>query len=204
MKPYQLTLARALRLDHIPPPRVAFVCTAGIFFILAILLTACNAEKISQAQLKLAQFAVKKNDLPEGWHYSGENWYQSLGGENYVRAYQVSDTPKIGFGHTISAYQIEMEAKEAYSNWENDVFSGKWDYFEEANFVPSNPNDLYRFECQQIFSDTSIIYCSYLQQHGRFISHVSVNLDPEFMSFEQLNEILEILDKRLNEISIDD
>ena len=177
---------------------------AGVLFVIVSITMSCQVEKISQTQLKLARFSVKKVDLPEGWNYSGENWYQDLGGENYTVAYSVPDNPIISLAHTISAYPTEEKAKEAYPIWEDDVFSGVWHPWPDANFLPLNPDDLSRFECQQILSDTSIIGCNYLQLHGQFISYVLVNLDSKVMTFEQLNEILEILDRRLNEVSLND
>ena len=175
-----------------------------MFFVVILFTTACQAEEISQTQQKIVRFSVKRFDLPDGWNYSGENWYQALGGENYTVAYDVPDNPIISFAHTISAYQTENDAKESYPKWEDDVFGGVWEPWAEADFIPSNSGDLSLFKCQQILSDTSIIGCNYIQLHGRFISHVLVNLDSKALTFEQLNEILGVLDKRLNEISIDD
>ena len=175
-----------------------------MFFVVILFTTACHTEKISQTQQKIVRFSVKRFDLPNGWSYSGENWYRDFGGENYTVAYAVSDTPKIAFGHTISAYETEDDARDAYPKWENDVFSEAWEPWDGADFSPSDPNDLSRFECFQLSTNSPIIDCDYLQLHGRFISLVLVNLDSKSMTFEQLNEILGILDKRLNEVSIDD
>ena len=175
-----------------------------IIIITAFLITACEVEEVSKNQLRLARFAVKKDDLPIGWTFSNQDWNQHLGGEEFSVAYGVPDDGVIRFVHAISFYPAEEDADEAYPKWENEVFNGAWEPWDEANFKPQNSNDLFRFECLQLTVDSPVVSCLYLQLHNQFVSYVLVNLDSEAMTFEQLNEILAVLDRRLNEVSMDD
>ena len=173
---------------------------AILFSILATV--SCQVERISQSQLELERLSVTITDLPDGWVYSGQNWNESFGGETYTIGYGVPYNNIIRFAHTITEYSNEDQAKIGYPKWEADTFDGDWNEWEGANFVPSDPNDQYRFECLQVLSDTSVVSCRYLQRHNQIISYVLVNLDGEAMTLSQLNEILGVLDVRLNEVVV--
>jgi hypothetical protein len=175
--------------------------TLGVTIIFLILTAACQVEKVNQTQLKLERYAVTIHDLPEGWAFSGEDWNYEFGGESYLAGYSVPNNTMIGFGHTIAIYSDKAQAENAYPKWEGEWFkmTEKWPGTE---FTPSDPNDKYRFECQQILSDKSIVSCSFLQRHNQFIVSILVTLDGKSMTLSQLNEVLQILDKRLNEVDM--
>ena len=177
----------------------------SIMLIITILATiSCKAEKISQNQLKLEQLSVAITDLPDGWIYSGQDWNQNFGAEDFTIGYGIPNNNIIRFAHTMSSYSDEEQARIGYSEWEKDTFSdGFLQTWEEADFSPSDPRDQYRFECEQILSDASIFSCVYLQRHNQIISDILVNLDGKAMTFAQLNEILGVLDKRLNEVNVE-
>ena len=98
-------------------------------------------------------------------------------------------------------YDDEEQAKSAYPKWEEKWFIGDFKKWPEADFVPSDPNDEYRFECIQT-SDKAPISCNYLQRHKQLISFVLVNFDGKVMTFAQLNGILKAVDERLNKIDV--
>ena len=163
-----------------------------------------QVETISQTQMKLERYAVTIHDLPQGWIYSGENWTNSFGGEDYTRGFDIPNNTngaRIGLGHTMSIYPDEKQAEAAYPQWEDYSFGGLWNY-SGAEFVPSDPNDQYEYKCQQILQDKSIIGCRFLQRHNQFIVYVSATIDGKAMTLAQLNQILGVLDKRLNETSM--
>jgi hypothetical protein len=170
--------------------------------ILLLLTTSCQIEKISQTELKLERYAVKISDLPKGWIFSGEDWNYKFEGESYLAAYGVPNSNMIRFGHTIAIYPDEVQAENAYPKWEGEWFSAteKWT---GAKFTPSDPKDAFRFECQQILSDKSIVSCSFLQRHKEFIVSILVTLDGKAMTLSQLNEILLVLDERLNKTTME-
>ena len=151
--------------------------------------------------MKLERYAVTIQDLPTGWIYSGENWSNSFGGEDYVRGFGIPNNTMIRFGHDISIYPDEKQAEVAYPQWEAYWFGGLWNY-PGANFVPSDPHDQYIYKCQQILQDKSIISCSFLQRHNQFIVSVLATIDGKAMTVAQLNQLLGVLDKRLNETSM--
>jgi hypothetical protein len=72
----------------------------------------------------------------------------------------------------------------------------------DANFIPSDLNDDYKFECQQILSDKSIISCSYLQRHKLLISDVLITFDNRFVTFADINKMLSSVDEKLNSVNI--
>jgi hypothetical protein len=168
--------------------------------LIALIFPACNAEKISQNQQRLERYAVQIKDLPDGWGYSGQNWFTEYGGEGYLRGYGVKGNDVIRFVHTISLFSDSAQAVEAYSKWENDEFDTMTPWA-EANFVPSDSRDDFRFECEQVLS--GITSCSYLQRHNQFIVNVYVNINDEVMTFSQLDEVLKILDERLNTVGME-
>jgi hypothetical protein len=175
----------------------------GIVMLTIILTsTSCQAEKISQTEMKLERYAVKISDLPKGWIFSGEDRNYKFDGESYLAAYGVPNSNMIRFGHTIAIYPDELQAENAYPKWEDEWFSAteKW---AGTEFTPSDPKDAYRFECQQILSDKSIVSCSFLQRHKEFIVSILVTLDGKAMTLSQLNEVLRVLDERLNTVQLD-
>ena len=77
-----------------------------------------QVETISQTQMKLERYAVTIQDLPTGWIYTGENWSNSFGGEDYTRGFDIPNNTIIRFGHSISIYPDEKQAEVAYPQWE--------------------------------------------------------------------------------------
>jgi hypothetical protein len=183
--------------------KVTFGHTILMMFVLLLMTTSCQTEKISQAELKLERYVVKISDLPEGWEFSGEDWNYKFGSESYLAAYGIPNSNMIRFGHTIAVYSDETQAENSYPKWEDEWFSAteKWT---GAEFTPSDPKDVYRFECQQILSDKSIVSCSFLQRHKEFIVSILATLDGKAMTLSQLNEILIVLDKRINEVNLNE
>ncbi len=171
----------------------------GLIMLVTLITASCNAERVSETQLRLERYAAKITDMPSGWIFSGEDWSTQFGGESYVRGYVASYSNVIRFDHHIAIYPDEATAKTVYPQWEDEWFKAmeKWP---NAEFVPSDPNDEYRFECRQDFPQ--VVACSYLQQHNQFIVFILVNLDGKAMTFAQMNQILGVLDKRLNTTSV--
>ena len=172
-----------------------------VIFIGVLITVSCNVQKVSDTQLKLERYAVTIHDLPQGWIFSDENWTNPFGGESYVRGFGIPNNTLIRFGHSISIYPDEKQAEVAYPQWKAYWFIAPWN-FPGANFVPSDPNDQYIYECQQVLQDKSIISCRFLQRHNQFIVFVLTNIDGKAMTVAQLNQILGVLDKRLNETSM--
>jgi hypothetical protein len=181
----------------------------GLVIVLLLGCASCQipGPEARQVISQIANYEVMAKDLPAGWKFSGQDWSEHYGGQSHVVAYDVDNIDvnrgfKNSLGHTISIYPDEEQAKTAYPKWEEEWFKGLLLKQPEVNFVPSDPNDQYRFECDQIFSDKSLFGCLYLQQHKRFISFVLVNLDGKAMTFAQLNTILKAVDDRLNQIEL--
>lgn len=170
------------------------------FIILQFFLASCQVENISENQLKLERYSLRISELPSGWIFDGENWSRQLDGDTYLVAYGVKDNISVRIGHSISLYASKDKADEAFLKWED-----KWlDAVEEwagAEFTPINAEDVFLYECQQVIS--SLLSCSFLQRHENFVIHVLVTLDNKSMTLDQFNEILKILDKRLNETSFE-
>jgi hypothetical protein len=171
-----------------------------IFLVLIIFgITACQAERISQTQLKLARYSMEVNDVPQGWIFTGKDWNKEYGGESYLVAYELDNM--IGLAHTVSIYPDEESAKNAYKELETREFQ-VLEVWPGANFIPSDLNDDYKFECQQILSDKSIISCSYLQRHKLLISDVLITFDNDFVSFADINKMLRSVDGKLNSVDM--
>ena len=96
----------------------------------------------------------------------------------------------------------DEQAKIAYPKWEKEEFNSTQKWI-GADFIPSDPQDDYRFEGVQVLSDKSIISCSYLQRHQKFIAYVLVTFDDDIVTFAKLNNILKIIDDRLNQVILE-
>ena len=157
-----------------------------------------------QTLSQIANYEVAVKDLPTGWKFTGQTWGQDYGGQSHVVGYGIDDKNQIiRLEHTISIYADEDQAKNAYPKWEEEWFKGAWQKWPGADFVPSDPSDVYRFECQDPgFTEQPIISCNYLQRHKRFISFVLVNFNDKSMTFLQLNAVLKAVDDRLNQIEL--
>lgn len=175
---------------------------AGINVVLFMTLTSCQSEPIKPASLRLERYAVTAKDFPDGWKFVGEDWSSVIDTERYSVSYGAPSKDGIGLNQTIQLYASISAAQDEYSTQENEWFSTtkKW---EGAEFTPVNSKDDYRYECVQIFMDKSIVSCSFLQRHNEIVILILVNVDGELITFAQLNEILRVLDERLNLIALE-
>ncbi len=175
---------------------------SGTSMILLLLISSCQTETISQTELKLERYAANAKDFPKGWAFIGEDWNSEFGKESYSANYGVPNKDPIGFGQTIAIYPDQVGAQNGYLEWEKKWFSvgEKWPGTE---FTPQDPNDEYRYECVQIFLDKSIISCTFLQKHNELVVLILINIDDQAITFSQFNEILRVLDERLNKVTLD-
>ena len=98
-------------------------------------------------------------------------------------------------------YAHEEQAQLGYSEQEKEWFSeGK--EWTGAEFSPLDSNDKYRYVCLQIFFDKSILSCSFLQKHNNIVMLILVNFDERLMTMSQFNDVLKVLDKRLNTVTL--
>ena len=178
----------------------------SIFFWIMIPLllscASCQIEATSPATTQFTSYEVKASDIPPGWASPGQAWGEDWGGQSHLVGYEIT-TPNnvMRLKHMISIYPDEEQAKTAYPKWEEKWFKGQYVKVTDADFVPSNPNDTYRFECVPLPSE-SLFSCNYLQLHKRLISFVLVDVDGKSITFAQLNTILKAVDDRLNKIEL--
>lgn len=174
----------------------------GIYTVLLMMFTSCQAEPIKPASLRLERYAVTATDFPDGWKFVGEDWSSGTDTERYSVSYGAPAKDGIGLNQTLQLYTSLSAAQNEYLNQEKEWFSTtkKW---EGAEFAPLNSDDDYRYECVQIFMDKSIVSCSFLQRHNEIVVIILVNVDGKLIAFSQLNEILRVLDERLNLIALD-
>lgn len=185
--------------------------TVMIILILVTLLAAsCDLSQIENApprrsnnQLLVKQYVLKKTDLPgAGWSIEGEGWEYDFGGEGYgivfIRDQHVFVT------HSLSIYPNEEQAQQALKESEN-----KWIKLTNIQptipYVSSNQKDDYLSGCYQEQPTYPLIICIYLQRHNQIISFVKVNLDSgsaNTLKFDEVNNMLSVLDKRVNEMSV--
>ena len=171
---------------------------------LTLFISSCQGEvgSISQTAQKLERYAVKTQDLPEGWAFFTEDWSSKPGEDYYAATYGVPNRDIIGLSETISIYPNEEQIKQDYLQLEKKWFSvGK--EWPGAEFIPLDSKDEYRYACLQIFSDKSIVSCRFLQKHNNIDVIILVNFDGRLMTMSQFNEILKVLDKRLNTVTLD-
>jgi hypothetical protein len=152
------------------------------------------------------QYSLKKADLPGfGWRVEGsESWEPAYGGESHGITY-IRDK-FVFISHVVSIHSNEDQAQQAYQEWENDWFTiAKFQAI--TSFSPSNANDIFRYECEQKESGAPLgRLCLYLQRKNNLISFVKITLDEsskDNLTFEEINNILGVLDKRLNEVVLD-
>ena len=160
-----------------------------------------QTEEMSPLDRQLTEYALKTNDLPNGWRYSDKSWGVEFGGSGYTVIYELEADTSIFLSNTIAIYLNEEKSKIAYQQWE-DLWFKSTQPWPEATYSPQNQKDDYRFECLQ-FPDDPVLSCSYLQRHNNIIGFVKVNLDDKNLTFAQFNNILGVLDKRLNETSME-
>ncbi len=174
--------------------RVIIVLTLMLFMM------ACQTEKISQNQLKLARYTLKIDDLPKGWQFTGRSWSTDYGGDSYTVTYEFDDHNFLS--HTISMFPNESQAEQGYEKWNNEWFdvTQPWS---EATYSPLNPKDDYKFECLRLSPESSIFGCRYLQRHNEKISFVRISLDNTALTFAGLNKVLGILDERVNTVNLE-
>lgn len=170
--------------------------------VLFVMVSSCQVESINPTALKLERYSIVAKDFPDGWKFVGRDWSSEFGIESYSVAYGVPSKEGIGFRQTIELLTNLPSAQNEYSKQETKWFSTteKW---EGTDFSPLNSEDDYRFECVQIFMDKSIASCSFLQRHNHMVVIILVNVDGEAITFSQLNEILRVLDERLNLITLE-
>jgi hypothetical protein len=172
-----------------------------IIFLLAILASSCQTEAMSPLDRQLTEYALKTNDLPNGWRYSDKDWGVEFGGSSYTVIYELKANTRIFLSNTVAIYAGEEKSKLAYQQWE-DLWFKSTQPWPEATYAPQNQKDDYRFECLS-FPDDPILSCEYIQRHNNIIGFAHINFDTKSLGFSELNDILGILDKRLNEVAVD-
>lgn len=168
--------------------------------IIALLLISCQGNAISQTSQKLERYAVNTRDLPKGWAFSSEDWGSESGEHYYGAAYGLPNRDIIGLSQVIRWYQDEEKAQLGYSEYEEEWFSVGQEW-PGAEFTPLGTKDNYRYVCLHIFSE--ILSCRFLQRHNNIVTLILVNFDDQAMTMTQFNEILKVLDKRLNTVTLD-
>jgi len=177
--------------------------------LVALLTSSCQTSRtsrVSQAQIQLVQYSLKKTDLPGSWSIEGESWGADYGGESYAVTY--IHEKLVFITHMVSIYPNEDQAQLAYKEWESEWFSIA-KFKPVTSFSPMNTDDTFRYECEQKDPDGplgSLRLCIYLQQQNEIVSFVKISLDEsskDNLTIEEINDILGVLDERLNEVVID-
>ncbi|HEU0291237.1 MAG TPA: hypothetical protein VFR47_00775 [Anaerolineales bacterium] len=158
-------------------------------------------EEMSPLDRQLTEYALKTNDLPNGWKYSDKDWGVEFGGSGYTVIYELEADPSIFLSNTIAIYLNEEKSEIAYQQWE-DLWFKSTQPWPEATYSPRDQKDDYRFECLQ-FPEDPILSCRYLQRHNNIIGFVKINLDNKSLTFTELNDILGIVDERLNNVGVE-
>jgi hypothetical protein len=161
-----------------------------------------QTEEMSPLDRQLTEYALKISDLPDGWRYSDKGWGVEFGGSGYTVIYELKTDTSIFLSNTIAIYLNEEKSKIAYQQWE-DLWFKSTQPWPEATYSPQNQKDDYRFECSYALPESSILSCRYLQRHENIIGFVKIRFDNKSLSFTELNDVLAILDQRLNETFIE-
>lgn len=181
-----------------------------ILVLMILLVSSCQTprtSRVSQTQVQLLQYSLKKTDLPGfGWSIEGESWGADYGGESYSVTYI---REKLVFiTHMVSIYPSEDQAQLAYKEWESEWFSIA-NFQPVTSFLPMNADATFRYECEQKDSGeplSSLRLCIYLQRQNEVVSFVKISLDKSSnnnLTFAEINDILKALDKRLNSVVIE-
>ncbi len=178
-----------------------------IIVLVTLLTSSCQiprTSRFSENQVQLVQYSLKEADLPgSGWSIEGQGWNTDYGGESYGITY-IRDK-HVFVNHIVSIHSNVDQAKQAYVEWEVKWFDVT-NLQPEVPYVPSSQDDDYRFECFQMKPNDPLLVCFYLQRHNQVINFVRISLDgksKDNLTFEEINNILGILDKRLNEVVLD-
>lgn len=178
-----------------------------IIVLVTLLTSSCQASRtsrVSQIEIQLVQYSLKKADLPgSGWSLEGKGWGADYGGESYGITY-IRDK-HVFVNHIVSIHSSVDRAQQAYGEWEADTFDIT-NLQPEQSYVPLGQGDDSRFECVQMDMTDPIVVCFYLQRHNRIISYVRISVDSRSTStltFEEIDDILSILDERLSEVVIE-
>ena len=166
--------------------------------LFCLLMTACNTRESVSHDLMLSIF-----DLPEGWNHDKGVDNPKVPGAN-ARVDQFHYSPHqdwLVISHEVAIYQTADAAKAAYFEWESTWFPevGEWRRPDEATFVPSDSGDLYRLGCINFRNYRS---CRLIQQHGRLLSLVLVNIDPPAITLQQFETTMTRVDQRFQSFDV--
>ena len=172
-----------------------------IFWSVSILLlcTACGVEDPDIGETVNFQFEevhIVKADLSDKWQYKSLDWL-----EGNVKSVTYKAGEGIFLSHDVGVYPGPEAAEFAYSEWEEKWYAGAWQPRLEATFTPSDPGDQFRYECIDVIANGKPKSpCTFLQQHGRLVSLVLVSIDGESITFDEFNDLLQVIDGKLNAI----
>jgi len=178
-----------------------------VMSLVMICISSCQparTARVNQSQIQLAQYILREEDLPGvGWSIKGKGWGTNYGGDSYGIIYIRDDF--VFVNHIVSLYSDVTQAQQAYQQWENEWFNLA-NFQPKTSYTPLDSGDGYRIGCFQIRSEDPLMDCIYLQRHNQIISFVKVNFDTgsaNNLTFDEVNAILGIVDKQVNEIVID-
>ena len=156
----------------------------------------CNAEFQERTSFPFEEVLIIKADLSDNWEWRSNEWID----ENvYAATYTAGEG--ILLTHQVGVFQSREAAEIAYHEWEAEWFAGGWQPRSDATFMANDPLDQYRYECIDVTANgRPKSPCRYLQQHGRFVSLIRIGIDGEAITFGEFNELLQIVDHKLNTV----
>lgn len=174
----------------------------GLFCSLAILLCGCRVVRVITAERdcdpSLQEMLLDMSALPEGWS-SAEPSQNNEYGRGGVEHCEISFYVLNGSAYEeIYRYGSETEAKQDY-NYFMDIFF--WEH--SPNLPPprieSKVADEFYVACA-VLTDTPM--CKVLARYGSFIVHFNTHLSPEFMTYSDLEAIINAIDDKMSSASL--
>lgn len=147
------------------------------------------------------------DDVPTEWSRLGDKFSEVSGDLiSHTSAFSLDTAPPYWrkISQTITIYPDASAAIKAYGKLAQHYFTQAWIPVAETNFKPLNSEDIVRLEFWDVqIEGKPVRSYRFLQQHENLIIDILTNIDNEYLTFAEFEEILGKLDTKLQDYQPD-
>ena len=165
-----------------------------LFVLVGVLLAGCSTSVPPEMRAKM----MGAEDIPQEWIITKESTAEDWGGELFNLAFAYgNESTDPALEHQLIVYTDEAAAGSGFDEYNAYIFVEEWQTPTETNFAPASAADRFAYKCvTREIEHVILTNCLALQQHGRYVSALGVQLGGP-VTFEVVDQVLTAIDKKL-------
>lgn len=165
-----------------------------LFVLVGVLLTGCSTS----VPPEMRALMMGTEDIPQEWIVFKESTAEDWGGELFHVAFAYgNESTDPAMEHQLIVYADEAAAGKGFDEYNGYIFVEEWQTPPESSFAPTSAADRFAYKCvTREIEHVMLTSCFALQQHGRYVSALGVQLGGP-LTFEVVDQVLTAIDKKL-------